>query len=77
VTVPPEGTYVHVFVSEQQRELALSIYPEFVEKLLWGGKVVGIRVRLVQAKPSALKALVRSAYELKSGGSKSASRLSG
>lgn len=77
VTVPPEGTHVHVFVSEQERELALSIYPEFVEKLLWGGRVVGIRVRLAQADPSALKALVRSAYELKSGGSKSACRLSG
>jgi hypothetical protein len=77
VTVPPEGTHVHVFVSEQERESALSMYPEFVEKLLWGGRVVGIRVRLVQAKPSALKALVRSAHALKSGASKSASRLRG
>jgi hypothetical protein len=74
VTVPPEGTHVHVFVSEPERELALSMHPEFVEKLLWGGKVVGIRVRLVQAKPSALKALVRSAYDLKSGGSRRAHR---
>lgn len=76
VTMPPEGTHVHVFVSEPERELAMSMYPEFVEKLLWGGKVVGIRVRLVQAEPSALKALVRSAFELKSGGSKRTSRLS-
>lgn len=47
VTVPPEGTHVYIFVSEQERELALSMSPEFVEKLLWGGRVVGNRVRLV------------------------------
>lgn len=47
VTVPPEGTHVYIFVSEQERELALSMSPEFVEKLLWGGRVVGNRVPLV------------------------------
>ncbi len=55
VTVPPEGTHVYIFVSEQEREQerereresALSMYPEFVEQPLWGGRVVGNRVRLV------------------------------
>ena len=67
VTVPPEQEHIHVFVNEQDRELALSAYPHFTEKLLWGGKVVGIRVALAMANAAAVKALVRQAYEHKSG----------
>ena len=37
VTIPPEQTHLHLFVSEEQREQALAMYPEFTEKLLWGG----------------------------------------
>jgi YjbR len=65
VTVPPEQTHLHVFVTEAQRELALAMYPEFIEKLLWGGKVVGIRIALAQANAAAVKLLVRQAYEHK------------
>lgn len=65
VTVPPGEEHVHVFVAEQQRERLLAMYPSFVEKLLWGGKVVGIRIALVRAHPSAVKALVRAAWEHK------------
>jgi hypothetical protein len=50
VTIPPGLTHIHVFLSEQDRELALTVYPEFTEKLLWGGKVVGIRIRLQQPR---------------------------
>jgi hypothetical protein len=38
VTVPPAEDVVHVFVGEEERELALALYPQFMEKLLWGGK---------------------------------------
>jgi YjbR len=65
VTVPPEQTHLHVFVTEAQRELALAMYPEFIEKLLWGGKVVGIRIALAKANAAAVKLLVRQAYEHK------------
>jgi hypothetical protein len=65
VTVPPDQQHIHVFVSEQQRELALVTYPSFVEKLLWGGKVVGIRIALAQADSGVVKALVRAAWEHK------------
>jgi YjbR len=65
VTVPPEQTHLHVFVTEAQRELALAMYPEFIEKLLWGGKVVGIRIALEKANAAAVKLLVRQAYEHK------------
>lgn len=64
-TVPPEQTYVHIFVDEQRRELALSMYPEFCEKLWWGKKVVGVRVSLPSADPGEVKELLRSAWKLK------------
>jgi hypothetical protein len=62
VTIPPEQTHLHVFVSETQREQALAMYPEFVEKLLWGGKVVGIRVALADAEAAVVKMLVKQAW---------------
>ena len=65
VTVPPEKKHVHIFVSEEQRALALAVHAEFVEKLFWGARVVGIRVTLAKASPAAVKKLVRQAWEHK------------
>ncbi len=65
ITVPPDNTHIHVFVSEQDRERALAAYPDFTEKLLWGGKVVGIRVTLATAPAAVVKVMVRQAYEHK------------
>ncbi len=65
VTVPPEQDHLHVFVSEQNREVALTLHGEFTEKLLWGGKVVGVRVALKSAQPPVVKRLVRQAWENK------------
>lgn len=62
---PPERQHVHVFVSEQHREQALAVYPGFTEKLLWGGKVVGLRVRLATAEAPAVKQLLRQAWHHK------------
>jgi len=64
-TVPPEEVYLHVFVDEQRREMAVSMYPEFCEKLRWGKKVVGVRVSLPHADTDEVKELLRSAWELK------------
>ena len=58
ITVPPDNTHIHVFLSEQDREQALAAYPDFTEKLLWGGKVVGLRVTLATA-PEPLDPRVR------------------
>ncbi len=41
------------------------MYSEFTEKLLWGGKVVGVKVRLGSAEPAAVRALVSAAYEFR------------
>ncbi len=65
VTIPPGQTHIHVFVSEEQRERALAIYPAFTEKLLWGGKVVGLRLALAGAPAVVAKQLVRQAWQHK------------
>jgi len=65
VTVPPDGQHIHVFVGDEEREQALALHPEFVEKLFWGGKVRGLRVRLADAEPAVVNGLVRKAWERK------------
>jgi hypothetical protein len=62
VTIPPGEDFLHVFVDDHGREVAQALYPEFIEKLLWGGKVVGLRVSLKAAKASVVKSLVLDAY---------------
>lgn len=63
VTVPPKEDVIHVFVAEEDRERALAMYPEWTEKLLWGGKVAGLRVTLAPAAAPAVKALIAKAYD--------------
>ena len=62
VTVPPGETHIHVFVSDAVREPALALYPEFIEKLWWGGKVTGLRVALGGARLTVVRDLVRQAW---------------
>lgn len=62
ITVPPPRTHIHLFLNEIDRERALAIHPGWAEKLLWGGKVVGLRVTLLEAEAAAVKVLVRQAY---------------
>jgi hypothetical protein len=63
VTIPLGEQFIHVFVGEEDREPALALYPEFIDKLLWGGKVVGLRVTLESARPTVVKLLVSKAYQ--------------
>ena len=65
VTIPPDEKFLHIFVSELHREQALAMYPEFVEKLFWGGKVVGIKVALATAEAATGKLLVHQAWQYK------------
>jgi len=65
VTVPPDGAHVHVFAGEQHREPALAMHPEFLEKLTWGSKVVGLRVDLHHADAAVVEQLVLRAWEAK------------
>ena len=65
-TVPPAEDVIHVFVDEMDRERALAMHPQWAEKLLWGGKVRGLRIVLEAAEAAAVKALVRQACDAKS-----------
>jgi hypothetical protein len=62
VTVPPDRLHIHVFLDETDRERALAMHPGVVEKLLWGGKVVGVRIALADAVPEAVTVLLRQAH---------------
>jgi len=62
VTVPPDEKHIHVFVGEPDREMALALHPGFLEKLIWGGKVRGLRVLLSKASPAVVSRLVRAAW---------------
>ncbi|MEZ5503468.1 MAG: MmcQ/YjbR family DNA-binding protein [Halioglobus sp.] len=65
MTIPPDETHAHIFLSEQDRERALAMYPEFVEKLMWGKKVAGVRVALTKATPIVVDDLIRLAWRNK------------
>lgn len=61
-TAPPEENFLHVFVSEEDRERWLALEPRAIEKLYWGVKAVGLRVELKAAAPSMVKDLLSSAW---------------
>jgi hypothetical protein len=65
VTARPSEAHIHVFVPEQYREPALAMYPDHMSKLLWGGKVVGLRIELPKASIAVVKDLVTFAWESK------------
>lgn len=62
VTVPPGADVIHVFAPEEACERALALYPQFVEKLMWGNKAAGVRIALAQAEPAVVKALILAAW---------------
>ena len=74
VTAPPEETHLHVFVDDALRGPALAVHPEFIEPLLWGGKVRGLRIALAAAGPDVVENLVRAAWEGRAGEKKLSQR---
>jgi hypothetical protein len=76
VTAPPKGDYVHILINELAREQAIALYPSFIEKLFWGGKVWGVRVNLGAATPSVVNGLVHTAWATKAPKSLPSSRSS-
>lgn len=65
VTVPPDGLHIHVFVGEEDRERAIALFPEYVEKLLWGARVPGVRITLPPASTKVVKELISAAWRNK------------
>ena len=64
-TAPPTGDLLHLFLPETARESALALHDAFVDKLTWGGKVVGVRVHLARADAKVVRALLALAWEAK------------
>jgi hypothetical protein len=64
-TVPPDGKHLHVFVADEDLEIALALNPAFLEALHWGKKVVGLRVALAKAKPGVVQKLLAQAWSRK------------
>jgi YjbR len=62
MTARDTEAHVNVFVGEDQREPALAMHPELVEKLFWGGKVVGLKVQYAKASQAILKDLIQAAW---------------
>jgi hypothetical protein len=65
VTVPPDGEFVHVFVGDEQRDMAIAVHPDVVEALTWGQKTVGVRIAVAQADPDFVQELIRGAWTRK------------
>ncbi|MDH4049230.1 MAG: MmcQ/YjbR family DNA-binding protein [Gammaproteobacteria bacterium] len=65
VTADPKERFIHVFLGEQVREPMLAMHPDCLEKLLWGGKAVGLRVSLEHADSEVVRELVKKAWQAK------------
>lgn len=65
ITIPQDEMHAHLFVNELDREQALAMYPEFIEKLVWGQKVIGVRITLSKAKSVVVKDLIHQAWKHK------------
>lgn len=61
-TIPADEEHLHVFVSEEDREVAIAVNPRAYEKLLWGKKVVGVRVSLSKADIADVERMLRAAW---------------
>ena len=62
VTVPPDEKFAHVFVDDEQRDMAVTLYPEAIQPLMWGKKIVGVRISMAKAKVGFVRGLVHSAW---------------
>jgi hypothetical protein len=65
VTVPPDENYVHIFVDDERRDMAIALFPQAIEPLFWGKKILGVRVSLAKAKQGFVQELVYSAWARK------------
>lgn len=61
-TLPPDGRHLHVFVPQDDRDRALALHSTCMQKLLWGRKVLGLRIELAQAPTQAVKQLLEVAH---------------
>ena len=63
-TAAPDGSYMNVFVDDQQREIMVAVDPKAYETLTWGA-IGYLHVHLAKAKARDVGTLLRSAWERK------------
>ena len=63
-TVEPDGSYMNVFVDDEQREIMVAVDSKAYETRKWG-KIGYLHVHLAAAKARDVKTLLRSAWERK------------
>lgn len=61
-TIPPDGEHLHVFVPFALQDEAVNLHPEWIEKLMWGDKALGVRIHLPQAEVAMVERLMSAAY---------------
>jgi hypothetical protein len=61
-TMLPAGEHLHIFVTDDERDRALALAPDCIEKLHWGERVVGLRVTLAKAPPALVGRLLSQAW---------------
>ena len=64
-TSPPGDAYLHVFVDEDLRAPLIAAQPEAYVPLVWGSKVVGVRVILARAKAETVGRLLVASWKRK------------
>lgn len=64
-TMPSEGQVLHLFVDDEQRDRALTLYGDACEVLMWGARIAGLRLHLDRATPAAVRELLRQAWAAK------------
>ena len=64
-TVPPDESHLHLVVDDSMREMMVEMAPDAYEKLWWGKKVVGLRVKLALAHEPDVKTLLKNAWKKK------------
>jgi hypothetical protein len=63
-TAAPDGSFLNVFVDDEQREIMVRVDRQTYETLKWG-KIGYLHVHLAAAKASDVKSLLRAAWERK------------
>lgn len=64
-TAPPDGAHLHIFVDKHAARGAIARSPDTVEELLWGGRPVGVRVRLRDAAADLVRDLLEESWSRK------------
>ena len=64
-TATADEAFLHVFLDPAEVEVWAALEPGACERLLWGQKVAGLRVRLAKAKAALVKDLLQAAWTRK------------